>query len=376
MRIINSDISAELQKEVLQFFAMVEFVFGSATYRYNETEESIYDADGNKYLPRSFTFANIDTTSGMSASSIDIVIDNTDQVISAILLGEDVRNKTVKIYIGAVTKEAGTAITLLNSGLETWSDSTHCTSWSLGQDGTGGTLERDGTQVKAGTYSAKVTVGTASTYIAQSLGTTYNGRNITVGCWCKSANTIANRVMLLIHDVVGGSIVNIDYGYYQNSGDWEYLVANIPVAAANTGVVIQLRVGTTANAPAYFDVVSAITGKAEWDEADGLTPIAGVTEIVVEEFMRGIVGGWELSEDNKATITIQNEFILWAKKTLRVQSSSCPWVFKGTECTYAGQETWCDQSYPRCKALENSDYFGGFRFLPSITGTEIKWGGQ
>jgi hypothetical protein len=207
MRIINSDISAELQKEVLRFFAMVEFVFGSATYRYNETEESIYDADGNKYLPRSFTFANIDTTSGMSASQIDIVMDDTDKTFSAILLGEDVRNKVVKLYIGAVTETAG------------------------------------------------------------------------------------------------------------------------------------------------------------------------VTDIVTEEFMRGIVGGWELSEDNKAKITIQNEFILWAKKTLRIQSSSCPWVFKGTECTYAGQETWCDQSYPRCKALANSDYFGGFRFLPSITGTEIKWGG-
>jgi hypothetical protein len=208
MRIINSDISAELQKEYLKFFAMVEFVFGSATYRYNETEETIYDTAGNPFLPRSFTFANIDTTSGMSASSIDIVIDDTDKTMSAILLGEDVRNKVVKLYLGAVTETSG------------------------------------------------------------------------------------------------------------------------------------------------------------------------VTEIVTEEFMRGIIGGWELSEDNKATITIQNEFILWSKKTLRIQSSSCPWVFKGIECTYAGQETWCDQSYPRCKDLGNSDYFGGFRFLPSITGTEIKWGGQ
>jgi hypothetical protein len=206
MRIINSDISAELQKEVLRFFAMVEFVFGNATYRYNETEENIYDGSGNLFLPRSFTFANIDTTSGMSASQIDIVIDDTDKTMSAILLSEDVRNKVVKLYIGAVTDTAG------------------------------------------------------------------------------------------------------------------------------------------------------------------------VTEIVTEEFMRGIVGGWELSADSKATITIQNEFILWAKKTLRVQSSSCPWVLKGVECTYAGAETWCDQSYSRCSSLGNSDYFGGFRFIPSITGTEIKWG--
>ena len=208
MRIINSDISAELQKEYLRFFAMVEFVFSSATYRYNETEETIYDADGNPFLPRTFTFDNINATSGMSASSIDVVIDDTDKTMSAILLGEDVRNKVVKLYIGAVTETAG------------------------------------------------------------------------------------------------------------------------------------------------------------------------VTEIVTEEFMRGIIGGWELSEDSKATITIQNEFVLWSKKTLRTQSSSCPWAFKGVECAYAGQETWCDQSYSRCSVLGNSLNYGGFRFLPSITGTEIKWGGQ
>lgn len=208
MRIINSDISAELQKEYLKIFSMVEFVFSSATYRYNETEETIYDSSSNPFLPRKFTFDNINATSGMSASSLDIVIDDTDKTMSAILLGEDVRNKVVKLYIGAVTDTAG------------------------------------------------------------------------------------------------------------------------------------------------------------------------VTEIVTEEVIRGIIGGWELSEDNKATITIQNEFVLWSKKTLRTQSSSCPWVFKGVECTYAGQETWCDQSIVRCASIGNSNSFGGFRYLPSITGTEIKWGGQ
>jgi len=207
MRIINSDISSELQKQVLRLFCMVEFVFGSATYRYNDTEETIYNSS-NAFLPRSFTFDNVDTTTGMSASSLDVVIDDTDQTISAILLGEDIRNRIVKLYIGAVTDTAG------------------------------------------------------------------------------------------------------------------------------------------------------------------------VTEIVTEEFFRGIVGGWELSEDGKATITLQNEFVLWSKKTLRVQSSSCPWVFKGPECNYSGAETWCDQSHERCAVLGNGNYFGGFRFLPSLTGKEIKWGGD
>lgn len=205
MRIINSDISAEFQKEILSLFMMVQFVF-STPYCCNETEETIY-FEGVPYLPRKFTFDNIITSAGMSASQLDIVIDNTDQVISAILLGEDVRNKTVKLYIGAVT-----------------------------------------------------------------------------------------------------------------------------------------------------------------------APAVGVTEIVVQQLMQGIIGGWALSEDNKAKITIQNEFILWAKKALRVQSSSCPWVFKGLECGYAGAETWCDQTYNRCASIRNDRNFGGFRFLPGITGRSISWG--
>jgi hypothetical protein len=88
---------------------------------------------------------------------------------------------------------------------------------------------------------------------------------------------------------------------------------------------------------------------------------------------RGFVGGYELQEPS-ADITIVNEFILWRKKTLRTAQASCPWAFKGTECTYAGAETWCDKSYERCQALSNDMSFGGFRFLPSLMDKEIWWG--
>ena len=95
--------------------------------------------------------------------------------------------------------------------------------------------------------------------------------------------------------------------------------------------------------------------------------------IAVAEFFRGILSDWEITED-KARITIVNEFILWRKETLRICQSSCPWGFKETECGYVGAETWCDQSYERCLALSNTDNFGGFRFLPSISEKEIWWG--
>lgn len=97
-------------------------------------------------------------------------------------------------------------------------------------------------------------------------------------------------------------------------------------------------------------------------------------QVYVQEFLRGIVGAWEAYDDNIIKITITNELVLWNKKPLRIQMTSCPWTFKGQECGYAGAENWCDQSYERCKDLLNTDYFGGERFLSSLMGKELWWG--
>lgn len=91
------------------------------------------------------------------------------------------------------------------------------------------------------------------------------------------------------------------------------------------------------------------------------------------EVFRGLVSTWKLSEP-KASITLVNEFIFWNKKTLRKHQSSCRWPFKGIECGYSGAETWCDQSYARCIVLDNTDNFGGFRWLPNLMEKEIYWG--
>lgn len=95
--------------------------------------------------------------------------------------------------------------------------------------------------------------------------------------------------------------------------------------------------------------------------------------IEAEELFRGVVADWDLSE-SKCRIKLVNEFVFWSKNTLRTAQASCRWTFKGTECTYSGAETWCDQSYDRCQALSNTDSFGGFRFLPSIEEKNIWWG--
>jgi hypothetical protein len=102
--------------------------------------------------------------------------------------------------------------------------------------------------------------------------------------------------------------------------------------------------------------------------------VTSAQEIVTEEFLRGIVGGWKILDDNIVRISITNEMVLWNKRTLRSHAPTCPWTFKGTECAYAGAQTWCDQSHDRCYDLSNTDNFGGFRFLPSIMERKIWWG--
>ncbi len=38
------------------------------------------------------------------------------------------------------------------------------------------------------------------------------------------------------------------------------------------------------------------------------------------------------------------------------------------------RETWCDQTFDRCKELGNQRNFGGFRFIPAIAEKQIWWG--
>jgi lambda family phage minor tail protein L len=45
----------------------------------------------------------------------------------------------------------------------------------------------------------------------------------------------------------------------------------------------------------------------------------------------------------------------------------CGWIFKSSECGYAGGETICNKTKQRCKELDNYQRFGGFPGIPSRT---------
>ena len=108
----------------------------------------------------------------------------------------------------------------------------------------------------------------------------------------------------------------------------------------------------------------------------GTTPdsVGYLQPVAVDDVFYGLVQGWDLSEE-RLQLRLVSELALWRKRALRPATASCPWEFKGSECGYSGDAEWCNQSYLRCQALNNTNNFGGFRFLPAIMEANIWWGG-
>jgi hypothetical protein len=105
VRNFDADVAAELAKEVLYYFNLIEFQFAN-TYCYTDRDASVFHG-GNRYYPRSYKFNNIALSGSMSVDKVSISMDNTDRVFSGILLNEDVRNKPVIISFGVRVKPEG-----------------------------------------------------------------------------------------------------------------------------------------------------------------------------------------------------------------------------------------------------------------------------
>jgi hypothetical protein len=95
--------------------------------------------------------------------------------------------------------------------------------------------------------------------------------------------------------------------------------------------------------------------------------------LATETLFYGLVSTYTI-DDLAVTLTLVNELALWKKKSLRQSATSCRWSFKGPECTYSGDEEWCDKTYVRCQTLTNTDSFGGFRFLTDVMERQVRWG--
>ncbi len=115
MRNFDPDMVAELAKEVVEAFCLLEFQF-TETYRYCDRDVSVF-VDGNRFYPLGFSFDNISLSSNMSVDSVAMTIDNTNRVFSGILLNEDVRNKPAIVKVGVRLTDGSEIVEDLFTGI-------------------------------------------------------------------------------------------------------------------------------------------------------------------------------------------------------------------------------------------------------------------
>jgi len=81
---------------------------------------------------------------------------------------------------------------------------------------------------------------------------------------------------------------------------------------------------------------------------------------------RGYVSAISANEGN-IQFEIAERYYDWSRPlNKRMFSKVCNFIFKSSQCGYAGAETWCDKTLTRCTELSNEDNFGGFPDLPGL----------
>lgn len=119
MKTFDSDIAAEFLKEQLQPFFLL-YVATATAIRVTDLDMPVYH-ESNLYSPRGLKIGNITSGSTVTAEKVEIEIDDADQVLSAILLNEDARNKQASLYFGVIARTAvGDDIQLSRHIQEIW----------------------------------------------------------------------------------------------------------------------------------------------------------------------------------------------------------------------------------------------------------------
>ena len=197
----------------------------------------------------------------IDSATNQVTIDGT--IMNAVEAGADATDATNVDAAGAVMesdiKDQSFTNLLENGDFESWSAgaSSAPDGWAFQQTGTGGGVARSADE-RIGYYSTEITKSsTGNAFIEHTIGEydAYKDRFMAFGVWVKSANTVADQVKIQIWDGVGS--VN---AYYQNSGDWEWIVASKTIESTANQVKVNCVVITGADAVAYFDGAILVEG--------------------------------------------------------------------------------------------------------------------
>lgn len=373
MRNFIPGIASAIAAEEMTYFFLLELQLGT-TYRITDGDIPIIH-DGETFKPVAFKFGDISGSATLAVESIDIEIDDTSKTLAAIVLNEDIRNKWAILSVGAIDSEYEEAtvnlIATQGSAAQDWTAWSH---WS-----TGATTY----WASQGTFNdpdyGVVWWGIGTSYVSYlyhyEAYTLLQGQTLTFSIYLKADEEITfsnprfyTRRADSTTDTVDHDPVSITL-----TPKWQRFTWTTTVPADAAGIGVRLDTSALDGKKLYAAYPQLEEKPFATSFVNGLR--ASNSNVVhVQEFLRGIIGGWQLYDENTLKITITNELVLWNKKPLRIQMSSCPWVFKGTECAYSGGESTCDQTYERCRFLGNTDNFGGDRFINSMMQKEIWWG--
>ena len=431
MRDINSTVLAQLQAEELRPFLLLDMTIDSTHYRYTDCDVPI-NYDGNTYAPMGFRAQPIQYSMNRIVDQVQIEIDNLDSVMTSLFVGGTPQgsNVTLKLVLmdndwhilgqpwglvaaydfdegegttlhdrsgngndGTiygepewVTGKSGYALdfdgtddyvsipddTSLNFGLGDFSVSwwmnfnpgTSQERWSMGKG-------RPYLSAEPGWAISNWTTGdpiTPQLFVSDGIGEEnhfVNFASMSRGTWYhlafvvdRSTNTIKtylNSVYCNTLDISAlGSFDNTSYDLWLGKGN----------AVSNYSDVRMDEVRIYNRALSEAEISYLYNNPGQGMSAGAVT------------LFEGEIDSWILDEE-RLQMTVTSIFNRWSQRTLSRHSASCRWKkFKGTECGYSGSATWCDRTYARCQALGNAANFGGFRWLPSIIGKEIWWGGQ
>lgn len=366
MRALTPDFLLALQGDRLSFFFLLRLGLDTPLC-FTDADHEVYHG-GEKYLPVGFKFDAIQGGAGLAVDTLTVNIDDTNQAIGAMLLSEDVRNKWGTLYLGIITEKKHQT---------PFFDFEDNTTGGWVKNGYGNAIiEVNNTNPISGHYDLKATL---SVNIYSGFYTLL-GFPVEAGRRYRVQFKYRHNSNTMIKHRVGGapffasatSAYPSNYEAMPATGggigvvDYEFTaVASHGVETA--GLLVSLQFAPDKNEVVYIDdvQVTAITESGE---------PAIQTGRAFQRLFRGIVGGWELTGDNMAKIDLTNEMILWNKMPLRLQSTACPWSYRGKECNYKGQMGPCDKTYEACLLRNNQMQFGGDRFLTATMIKSVWWG--
>ena len=123
MRDIDPSILAELAKQELRPFLLLDMEIDSSHYRYTDCDVPLVFG-GNTYTPRDFTFGRVSYSSDVIVSSVGLDIDNLDAVFTSAFVGGTPQGSAVRLELVVLNASyaivADDSIILFEGEIDAW----------------------------------------------------------------------------------------------------------------------------------------------------------------------------------------------------------------------------------------------------------------